>query len=222
MPGKTLIAIPILICTLLASMVFAVAVGPTTIPLETLFTSPTSQMIVWDVRIPRVITTVLVGCALAMAGTAMQGLFKNSMADPYIIGTSSGAGLGAALAIVFFAGAGLPILAFAGATIATFTVYTIARKGGKVPVETLLLAGVALSMLFPAFPLVSHVYCRKSLHQIMFWLMERVLERLVERRVHRHPDPDRLRGHVHLCTRREYRLARRRGCNPSRRERGVC
>ncbi len=171
LPGKTLIAIPILICALLASMVLAVAVGPTTIPLDTLFTSPTAQMIVWDVRVPRVITAVLVGCALAMAGTAMQGLFKNSMADPYIIGTSSGAGLGAALAIVLFAGAGLPVLAFAGATIATFAVYTIARKGGKVPVETLLLAGVALSMLFSAFLSFLMYTAGRSLHQIMFWLM---------------------------------------------------
>jgi len=117
-----LIAIPILICILLASMILAVAIGPTNVSIASLFSPETAGMIVRDVRLPRVIAAALVGCALAVAGTAMQGLFKNSMADPYIIGTSTGGSLGATLSIVFFAGAGLPVLAFAGAAITTFAV----------------------------------------------------------------------------------------------------
>ncbi|MDD4568164.1 Hemin transport system permease protein HmuU [Methanoculleus chikugoensis] len=195
LPRKTLMVIPILICALLASMVLAVAVGPTTIPLDTvlktvlykvihaiagpatipldtlLFTSANSQTIVWDVRLPRVIAAVLVGCALAVAGTTMQGLFRNPMADPYIIGTSSGGALGATLAIVLFSGTGRPVFAFVGAMAATFTVYFIARKGGKIPVETLLLSGVALATLLSAFLSFLMYTAGKSLHQIMFWLM---------------------------------------------------
>ncbi len=166
-----LIVIPILICVLLASMVLAVAIGPTSVSIASLFSPETAGMIVRDVRLPRVIAAALVGFALAVAGTAMQGLFKNSMADPYIIGTSTGGSLGATLSIVFFAGAGLPVLAFAGAAITTFAVYTIARQGGKIPVETLLLSGVALSMLLSAFLSFLMYTSGRSLHQIMFWLM---------------------------------------------------
>ena len=166
-----LIAIPILICILLASMILAVAIGPTNVSIASLFSPETAGMIVRDVRLPRVIAAALVGCALAVAGTAMQGLFKNSMADPYIIGTSTGGSLGATLSIVFLAGAGLPVLAFAGAAITTFAVYTIARQGGKIPVETLLLSGVALSMLLSAFLSFLMYTSGRSLHQIMFWLM---------------------------------------------------
>ena len=192
MSRRRLIAVPILICILLASMILAVALGPTSISIWSLFNpeitwtiiwSPETGliirplgydadwMILWEIRTPRAIAAALVGCALAVAGTAMQGLFKNSMADPYILGTSAGGSLGAALSIVLFAGAGLPIFAFVGAAIATFTVYTIARQGGKIPVETLLLSGVALSMLLSAFLSFLMYTSGRSLHQIMFWLM---------------------------------------------------
>lgn len=156
---------------LLASMACSITIGPASMSLSSLFALPNAWTIFWEVRLPRVIAVVLVGCALAVAGTAMQGLFRNSMADPYIIGTSSGGALGATLSIVFFAGTGRPIFAFIGATVATFTVYTIARQGGKVPVETLLLSGVALSMLLSAFLSFLMYTAGRSLHQIMFWLM---------------------------------------------------
>ena len=160
-----------LVGILLASMVCSITIGPASMSLSSLFALPNAWTIFWEVRLPRVIAVVLVGCALAVAGTAMQGLFRNSMADPYIIGTSSGGALGATLSIVFFAGTGRPIFAFIGATVATFTVYTIARQGGKVPVETLLLSGVALSMLLSAFLSFLMYTAGRSLHQIMFWLM---------------------------------------------------
>ncbi len=160
-----------LVGILLASMVCSITIGPASMSLSSLFALPNAWTIFWEVRLPRVIAVVLVGCALAVAGTAMQGLFRNSMADPYIIGTSSGGALGATLSIVFFAGIGRPIFAFIGATAATFTVYTIARQGGKVPVETLLLSGVALSMLLSAFLSFLMYTAGRSLHQIMFWLM---------------------------------------------------
>ncbi|HQD26259.1 iron ABC transporter permease [Methanoculleus sp. DTU007] len=166
---------PIIIVTLtgvlLISMASAVALGPSGISPGSLFSSDNAWMILWEIRLPRVIAAALVGCALAVAGTAMQGLFRNPMADPYIIGTSSGGALGATIAIVLFAGTGRPVLAFIGAMVATFTVYFVARKGGKIPIETLLLSGVALSTLLSALLSFLMYTAGQSLHQIMFWLM---------------------------------------------------
>ncbi|MDO9538569.1 MAG: iron chelate uptake ABC transporter family permease subunit [Methanocalculus sp.] len=153
------------------SIIIAVATGPTSIPLQSIFTNPTASQIIMDIRLPRVIAAVLVGAALATAGTAMQALFRNPMADPYIIGTSSGGSLGAVISIVFLAGVGLPIFAFVGAVGATFLVFTISRRGGKVPVETLLLTGVALSMFLSSMLSFLMYTGGKSLHQIVFWLM---------------------------------------------------
>jgi len=166
---------PIIIVTLtgvlLISMASAVALGPSGISPGSLFSSDNAWMILWEIRLPRVIAAALVGCVLAVAGTAMQGLFRNPMADPYIIGTSSGGALGATIAIVLFAGTGRPVLAFIGAMVATFTVYFVARKGGKIPIETLLLSGVALSTLLSALLSFLMYTAGQSLHQIMFWLM---------------------------------------------------
>jgi len=199
MQKNSLIATTGLIALVIISMIIAMALGPTTIPLRDLvptdlwallasvsaslfsgvegpplssfFPDPTSFMIVFDVRLPRVICAILVGCGLAAAGTAMQGLFKNSMADPYIIGTSSGGALGASVAIIFLGGLGLPILAFIGATGATFIVYAISMRHGRAPVETLLLSGIALSMFLSSILSFLMYSAGKSLHQIMFWLM---------------------------------------------------
>ncbi|KAF5088443.1 Hemin transport system permease protein HmuU [anaerobic digester metagenome] len=171
MRGTAPIIIATLICALLISMASAVALGPSGFALGSLFTSDNAWLILWEIRAPRVIAAALVGCGLAVAGTAMQGLFRNPMADPYIIGTSSGGALGATLAIVLFAGTGRTVLAFAGAMIATFTVYFIARRGGKIPVETLLLSGVALATLLSALLSFLMYTAGRSLHQIMFWLM---------------------------------------------------
>jgi len=94
------------------------------------------EVIISDIRLPRVLLAALVGAALSTAGCAMQGLLKNPMADPYIIGMSSGAALGASLAFLLL----LPIqlLSFIEAVITIFVVYNISKIGGKVPVDTLL------------------------------------------------------------------------------------
>jgi iron complex transport system permease protein len=161
----------LLVCILGFSILAALALGPTAIPIATGLSDPTSRMIIFTIRLPRVIAAVLVGCGLAAAGTAMQGLFKNSMADPYIIGTSYGGALGATLAIVMLGGKGLPVLAFIGATAATFIVYVLAMNRGRAQVETLLLSGIALSMFLSAILSFIMFSAGKSLHQIVFWLM---------------------------------------------------
>ncbi len=129
------------------------------------------QKLLFEVRLPRIICAVLVGVGLAAAGCAMQGLFRNSMADPYLLGTSSGGALGAAVSIVFLGGLFLPVLAFAGALLSTAVVYVSARRNGRVAVETLLLTGIAVSLLLSAMLSFMMYLSGNNLHQIMFWTM---------------------------------------------------
>ncbi len=113
--------------------------------------------VILEIRLPRVILAALVGAALAPAGAVYQGLFRNPLADPYLIGVSSGAGLGATIAIVFgvqlrWEGLGaVSLFAFGGALAATVLVYALSRMGGRVSVATLLLAGVALGAFLTSF-----------------------------------------------------------------------
>jgi len=135
------------------------------------------ETIIIQIRMPRILAGALVGAALAAAGVVYQGIFKNPMADPYVLGVSSGAAVGASLAIVLGIGFTLlgvstvPILAFAGSLIAVFVVYNISRIGSRVPVTTLLLSGIAVSIFLSAIVAVLQVIAGERLHIIVFWLM---------------------------------------------------
>ena len=114
------------------------------------------ETIIFQIRLPRVIGGALVGAALATAGVLFQGLLRNPMADPYIIGTSAGAALGATIAMTLpinlaFLGFGLvPAAAFIGALATVILVYNLARVGGKTPIISMLLAGFVVSALLAA------------------------------------------------------------------------
>ena len=149
------------------------------------------QQIVIGVRLPRILLAALVGFALAAAGTVMQGFFRNPMADPSIIGVSSGAAVGAVAFIVFPValsttvalplvgavdvglsyGAGVSLFAFVGALIAAFGVYAIATRHGRTPVATLLLAGVAVQTFLGAVISYLQLQAGESLRRIVAWLM---------------------------------------------------
>jgi iron complex transport system permease protein len=126
------------------------------------------ETIIIGVRLPRVLLAAFVGAALSTAGCAMQGLLKNPMADPYIIGMSSGAALGASLGFVLM----LPVqlMAFMMAVLAIFVVYNISKVGGKVPVDTLLLSGIAIGSLLSAITSMI-IFLAQSPHKIIFWIM---------------------------------------------------
>ncbi len=132
--------------------------------------------IVWNLRLPRVLLGALVGASLAMAGTAFQGLLRNPLADPFTIGVSSGAAAAATVALLLRQLAGLnfphmvPLFAFAGAVMALFFVYNLARIGGRVPVVTLLLAGVVVSSFLSAVISMLMVLAAQNMHGIFFWL----------------------------------------------------
>ncbi len=114
------------------------------------------ETIIFQIRLPRVIGGALIGAALATAGVLFQGLLRNPMADPYIIGTSAGAALGATIAMILpinlaFLGFGLvPMAAFIGALSTVILVYNLARVGGKTPIISMLLAGFVVSALLAA------------------------------------------------------------------------
>lgn len=135
------------------------------------------ETIIWLIRLPRVVLAALVGASLAIAGAVFQGLFRNPMADPYIIGVSSGASLGAAVAIVFSVDinilglSAVPLLAFIGALLTLIVVYRLSKVGGKVAVLTLLLAGIAVSSLLSAAVSLLMFLGGEKLHQLIFWLM---------------------------------------------------
>lgn len=131
------------------------------------------QVIVAQIRLPRIVLAAVVGFALATAGTVMQGLFRNPMADPSIIGVSSGAAVGAVALLVFGFSVpfGLQGVAFLSALITAFTVYLIATTNGRTPVGTLLLAGVAVQTFLGA--VVSYMLLRagESVNAVLHWLM---------------------------------------------------
>lgn len=135
------------------------------------------EAIILALRMPRVLLAYAVGAALSVAGGAFQGLFRNPMADPYVIGVSSGAALGAAVAITLRPPADLlglgavPVFAFAGALATAFAVYAMARVGREVPVGNLLLAGVAAGAFLSALVSLIVVLSRRELGEIVFWIM---------------------------------------------------
>lgn len=130
----------------------------------------------WDVRIPRVLLAGLVGASLSCAGTAMQAVFRNPMADPFIVGVSSGAAVGAASAgligLTVVVGAfTAPVLAFAGALATVFVVYRMGTVRGRVYVDTLLLSGVAVASFLGAVVSFMIYFAREDYHQLIPWLL---------------------------------------------------
>jgi iron complex transport system permease protein len=127
----------------------------------------------WVVRFPRVIMAMAVGAALAVGGALMQAIFGNPLAEPGVVGVSSGAALGASIAIVFgiqFAGSGVAALAFVGGLLATLLVYAVARVGGRTEVVTLLLTGIAINAFAQAgLAFVLFLADTASREQIVFW-----------------------------------------------------
>ncbi len=171
---------------------FATTVGSVQIPFFTTFRILLSQLplvditpswpgttetIILEIRLPRIILAGLVGAALAMAGATYQGLFRNPLADPYLIGVAQGAALGAVIGFLLpidSRGWGfgiIPMLAFTGALVSVAIVYSLARVGKVLPVTTLILAGVALGALWGAIVSYLTITSGETMQGILFWLM---------------------------------------------------
>jgi len=155
----------LLLTAALTALVAGMAIGPVPIPflqaISTAFSSAPdtagSQHNIWliirQVRLPRVLLGFFVGGALAVSGTAMQGLFRNPLGSPYILGVASGASAGAALIIALGWPAipWLPVGAFVGAITATSIVYGLARGRGRTSIFTLILGGVAVGDIYHGY-----------------------------------------------------------------------
>ncbi|MFB6161918.1 MAG: vitamin B12 ABC transporter permease BtuC [Halococcoides sp.] len=176
--GPVALAVPTVVRAVLAGVVVPVPVvadGRLAIDTIALVNAPdgAAVTIVRSIRLPRIALAAVVGAALAAAGTIMQGLFRNPMADPSIVGVSAGGALGAVAVIVLPATIPLGIqgAAFLGAITTAFGVYVLATQGGRTPVATLLLAGVAVQTLLGAALSVLLLQAGHDLERAMYWLM---------------------------------------------------
>ncbi len=177
---------------LLSVALVALAVGPASIPLDATARIVLSHLpgleladglsaiwrdIIWEVRLPRVLLAGLVGATLAMVGATYQGVFRNPLAEPYLIGVATGAALGSTIVVVSSLSVSwhglslLPLAAFAGAMVSVVVVYGVARVGNTVPATTLILAGVAVASLSTA--VTSFLMLRSTTH--MFTIFSVVL-----------------------------------------------
>jgi len=173
---------------LIVAILLSIAVGSVSIPFRDLLQillgeaqqvaeTETFKTILYDLRLPRTALLALVGAALAGSGSAYQGIFRNPLADPYLIGVASGAGLGAVLAMSVqwpYTTTGLmavPMAAFLGAMLTVLVVYELARVGKTLPTTNLILAGVAISSFANALTSFLMLRSTGELRRALVWLM---------------------------------------------------
>jgi len=168
-----------LVLLLVLISILSLAVGPVFLPPQktvlSLFSKDETfvRRIVFDLRFPRLMVSILAGANLGMVGATLQGILLNPLADPYILGVASGACFGTALPLAL----GLrnmeiiPLFSFAGALVAIFAVYSLASFKGRIPKDTLLLAGVLVGFFFSALVMLTMVLGGRELHNIVYMLM---------------------------------------------------
>ena len=187
-----LLAAAFLFILLLVVIFFAVSLGSSSIPLEKTLSIIISQIpfisipetwegtmetVIINLRMPRVLLAGLTGAALAVAGATYQGLFRNPLADPYLIGVSQGAGLGAVIGFLiplsssFWSLNLVSVFAFIGGLGAVFVVYSLGKVGKSLPMTTLILAGVALGSFLSAITSYLLITSGESFHGMSSWLL---------------------------------------------------
>lgn len=194
--GTPALAIALLVLVLLAVIVIAAAIGAAGIPIARLPAAlgfpaaapdpallTRDQLVLWSIRLPRIAIAILVGALLAGSGAIMQGLFRNPLADPSLVGVSSGGALAVAFTIVIgdrlFAGTAsslpfelLPIAAFGGSLVATTALYRIATQENRTSIAIFLLGGLAIAALAGAgIGLLVFVADDRQLRDVTFWML---------------------------------------------------
>ena len=181
-PRSRAVALVAVLGALLAvALVVAVLFGAVPVPPHALLTAVSSPPSTWgpeetilvQVRIPRVITAAFVGAGLAMAGVAMQTALRNPLAEPYLLGISSGASFGAVCVLLLGVGLALPLAAFAGGLLALGATLLLGRARGDSQATRVILAGVAVTALFSAFTSLVIFQSRDndSYRQVLHWLL---------------------------------------------------
>ncbi len=162
----------ILIALLIFTLSIAVILGSESLSFFDL--SESDKAILYDIRLPRILLGATVGASLALAGSSLQSLLRNPLAEPYLLGVSNGAALGTMLAFVFFAQFEFarPIMAFVGASVATFVVYQMAKSRAGMNVERLVLSGVIVTtFLSSIIVLFTSLLDATKLRSFTFWLL---------------------------------------------------
>lgn len=185
------LSVILLLVGLVLTMLYAVAKGSVQIPIQQVSTiiwatlwgnmpatiAPSDAFIVMQVRLPRILLAAMVGGTLSVIGAAFQAIFKNPMADPYVMGISSGAAFGATLGIVFGLGSSLlglsavSVMAFVGALLTVFLVYSLAKTGSKVSTMNILLAGIVVNAVLSAMISLLMIVFHNDIDRIVTWTM---------------------------------------------------
>jgi iron complex transport system permease protein len=159
-------------------MALSISAGAVKIPLQEILNvllgkgDEVNRRIILTLRLPRVIESALVGMGLSVVGAFFQGLLRNPMADPYVLGISSGAAFGATIAIIMGLGIfGLSSMAFITALLTIFFVYTVSRTGSRLSMTTMLLAGIAISAFMSAIISLLMLLNHDQFSRIVFWTM---------------------------------------------------
>jgi iron complex transport system permease protein len=181
-PARMAATIAGLTAVLVICMVIALAVGSVGVPLTNVVSvctgvgeaTETERAIVLAIRLPRVLLAVVVGAGLSVAGAILQAILRNPLAEPYILGISSGGTMGMVLVATTTTGAGLvvgPAGSFAGSAVVMLLVYVLARRQGRLDPYTLLLAGVMVGAFFNAAVLLTFALFNQELRNAFLWLM---------------------------------------------------
>jgi iron complex transport system permease protein len=171
-----------LLVLLIAASLLALAVGSVAVPLRGVVGACTGlfpatdmdRLIILDIRLPRVLLAILVGAGLSVAGTVLQALLRNPLAEPYILGISSGGTMGTILAMALASGVSFlvaPAASFAGSALVMFLVYAMAHRRGQLDPYTLLLSGVMVGAFFNAAVLLTVALFNQELRNAFLWLM---------------------------------------------------
>jgi len=191
LPRRVSVRVPVLVATalLLAAVLLGISIGPADVPILTVLgvfvshlpllhlhsgASRLDQAIIWQIRLPRVVLAGLVGAMLASGGASYQGVFRNPLADPYLLGVAAGAGLGATIVIV----SGphmtelLPLAAFIGAVGAVTVTYLVGANAGlRASGASIVLAGVAVAALLTAVQTYLQQEHSQDLQQVYAWIL---------------------------------------------------
>ncbi|MCD6419476.1 MAG: iron ABC transporter permease [Synergistetes bacterium] len=162
----------VLIAILALSLLLNAGIGSVPIPISSIFNLHSRiGEIFWLIRLPRLLLAVVVGAALSVSGTVMQGLFRNPMAGPYLLGTSAGAGVGGAIGFLLGGIYSVSLLSFVGAMLPTYISYRLSKTRYGANILILILTGIAISALLSSLITLLLFLAGNQLHNVFFWLM---------------------------------------------------
>lgn len=155
---------------LFMAIIFGLIKGAVQIPLANLLLK--ENLVVLNMRFLRILTAILAGCGLAVSGIALQAILRNPLAEPYLLGTSSGAGLAAVIAVIIgVSRIYMPLAAFIGAIASIILVYNLAREGNRISDKSLILSGVIVSIALSAvIVFLVSLFGNEAMHEISWWL----------------------------------------------------